>query len=239
LKFEAKFESEEVAAVNLLSKSALAEELGVAASTVSRYVNMGMPVEAAGMIDPATARQWIKDHIRVQAGARGVGARAARQMKPKEDGNAGLDDDPVREHARLTRLRADKLEREIARLAGGTEVEYAADMGEAVSRRIWWEFQAAHADGFAYTLAILVGQKHNVELLHLFTQLLREREARIMVAVHEIICDGFVPGVIEPDRGGRALGTPWNPIVPKRPRTEVRRFDENAPPPPRREAGNA
>jgi hypothetical protein len=147
----------------------------------------------------------------------------------------------VREHARLTRLRADKLQREIDRLQGGTETEYAAAMGEAVSKRIWGEgFQAAHADGFAYTLGILVDRKHDVELLHLFTQLLRERESRIMVVIHEIVCDGFVPGVIEPDRDRTlALGTPWNPIVPKRPRTEVRRLDENARPPPRREAGDA
>jgi hypothetical protein len=72
-----------------VTKSALAKELGIAPPTVSRYVNMGMPTSADGTCDPAICRSWIADHIRVQAGARGVGARPHVKRSGRATGTRG------------------------------------------------------------------------------------------------------------------------------------------------------
>jgi hypothetical protein len=197
-----------------ISKSDLARELKVAPSTISTYVARGMPVGKDGKLDRDAALGWIQANVKLQGGRRGVGVRAARRQAGEAPAEGDLD--PVRESARLTKLRGDKLEKEIARLQGGTESEYAAAMGEAVSKRVWWEgFQAEHADGFAFVIACLINKKDDIEFLHLVTQLTKEREGRIMVRAREIICDGFVPGLIEPDRDP-VHGVPWRPIVPAR-----------------------
>jgi hypothetical protein len=177
-----------------------------------------MPLTVDGTIDPAVAKKWIKDSVQVQAGRRGVGARAARRQNP-DNGSAEPKEDGIAQHTRLTRLRADKLEMENARLKGGTEDERQLALAEGTALRCWWCFQRATPAAIAAALAYLVDRRHDTDLMHWLTEMIRDRDQQIMSKAYEEICRGF-GGLIPPVRDP-SPGTPWRPTTPLRPRTRT------------------
>jgi len=219
-----------------LSKVALAKQLKIAPSTLSGYLSRGLPSAVDGTIDKDVAVAWIRENVKLQAGRRGPGARAAlRASKTKEHVTDDPETDPIFQSTRLTKLRADKLEMENAKLAGGTENEQQLAMAEGTALRCWWCFQRQPPAGAASALAFVVDRHHDLPLLHLLAELTRERDQHIAREIHEVLVQAFA-GLIRPVRDP-APGTPWRPITPKRRRTEedVRLVDGKPFPPRKRE----
>jgi hypothetical protein len=220
-----------------LSKVALAKQLKIAPSTLSGYISRGLPCAVDGSVDKDVAVAWIRENVKLQAGRRGPGARAAlRASKTKEYVTDDTETDPIFQSTRLTKLRADKLEMENAKLAGGSENEQQLAMAEATALHCWWCFQRQRPDGAASALAFVVDRQHDRGLLHTLCELTRERDQHIAREIYEVLVRAFA-GLIPPVRDP-APGTPWRPITPKRRRTEedVRLVDGRPWPPRKPEA---
>jgi hypothetical protein len=187
-----------------ISKTLFARQLGVAPSTISGYLAKGMPTAIDGTIDPSLAKKWIRANIRIQGGKRGVGARAARKADSES-----LDpkDDAVAQHARLTRLKADKLELETARMRGGTDSERQLALAEATALECWFCFQRATRAALAAAFACEVNRQRDNKLMYRCVAFILGRDQAIMRDVHKVLCDGFA-GLIDPLPGG-AVGVPW------------------------------
>jgi hypothetical protein len=188
-----------------ISKALFAKKLGVAKSTVSRYVAMGMPVTVDGRVDPELAAAWVRKHVKLQSGRRGVGVRAA--LGASRRNGVRTNDDPIREQIRLTRLRADKIEREIALLRGGTDSERARRLAETVALRAWWCFQRAAPAALAYAIAARVGQSNDKQFMYSLANVIAQRDEIIMRDILHELRDG-IGGHIEP-RDNPLVGASW------------------------------
>src|SRR5918999_5382660 len=107
----------------VISKSQLAQELGVTRGAVTGYVRRGMPVEFDGKLNRAAALAWIRDHVEPRHADRGAAVvtdvhEGTAEPGAKRRGNG--DDRTVlaAERARLACAQADMQEMKNAALRG-------------------------------------------------------------------------------------------------------------------------
>jgi transcriptional regulator with XRE-family HTH domain len=65
-----------------ITKSALAEKLGVSRGRISQYLRMGLPVNENGSVDEAAAKAWVEQHVLPPTGGWGSGLRKCERKAP-------------------------------------------------------------------------------------------------------------------------------------------------------------
>jgi predicted transcriptional regulator len=171
-----------------ITKAAFADLLGVSRPTISSYCK----------------RDWIKDNIRVQTGARGLGGRVAAET---DEDFEDADDSA----ARLLKARADIAEITAERLKGGTEDVVRLGQMRTMAHHAWWAFQRHSYSGFMPTLTAGTGVTDKLAW-HQMSLAVLQRDKEIMRDVETVIQAG-IDGLLDPVPGtGSWDGGPNQPL---------------------------
>ncbi len=201
-----------------MQKAEFARALGVGRSTISNYVARGMPCRLDGTVDRDKALAWIKENVHPQAGRRGTGVRgavaladkpvAAEQRGKKRGNGHGQDSALLHESVRLTRLRADRLALQNAKLSGGTDEERAERLANTIALHCWWEIQKHPPWAIGGELAVLAGLR-DIPSMDQVTGRVLVRDHMIARAIRNVIRAGLAGRLRLVE--GPFIGMPWEP----------------------------
>ena len=109
----------------IITKTALAKQLGVGRSCVAKYLKQGMPVREDGRLDKDAVLAWVAANVQQRISSENKGANRARRLTTSRTRKA-TSIELAEERARLVKAQADAAEFKLARERG--EYVKAADV---------------------------------------------------------------------------------------------------------------